>query len=438
MGGVLSVQTAVPCTLVVAYLVVYRVILWIFNPLNVCTDRKGINDGSLPKKVSEIPWSNELKFFLNGRTVRLINPDPGELLATYIRDKAGLKGTKLGCEEGGCGACTVVLRKDDGTIAVNSCLRPLCTNDGMSITTVEGIGSVSSGLSAEQASIVSHNGTQCGYCTPGWISNSHARNMATEEGSMPEISGVEIDQYFDGNICRCTGYKPILKAIRESSAKSCSDASTCRTTGICSNTGGPSCHTPIEDIGSNHIQHALGVSGVGSGAGRRSTPRGSRGPGGGGAGGGSEDPQPLHFFNPSTNTHWYRPVDLSQLCSVLQEYRSVAGAVQLVGGNTSIGVTKYFNDTAPYNSQDKYSVFVDMNSIPELCESVYDPVAKTLRAGATATLTELITLLNAHANRPTDSDVGLVDHYSVFSVTAHHLRRIANTQVCIADDERLS
>lgn len=99
--------------------------------------------------------------------MELYNPNPKVLLAHYIRDTAGLHGTKLGCEEGGCGACTVSLTKKEGTRSINSCLRPLCANDGMGIMTVEGIGSVQSGLSVEQQSIVENNGTQCGFCTPG-------------------------------------------------------------------------------------------------------------------------------------------------------------------------------------------------------------------------------------------------------------------------------
>ena len=166
---------------------------------------------------SRIVWSNVLTVFLNGEIVQLVNPDPTALLSSFIRDDRGLKGTKLGtlatmryffsndtiilfnsgCEEGGCGACTVVLTREcpsDSTsitnISVNSCLRPLCANDGMAITTIEGwlpsdplnlnlisrtwfikrnigIGSVREGLSEEQSRLVKCNGTQCGFCTPG-------------------------------------------------------------------------------------------------------------------------------------------------------------------------------------------------------------------------------------------------------------------------------
>lgn len=114
-------------------------------------------------QMHDIQWSNKLTIFVNGSAVTLINPNPSDLLSTFIRDSLGLKGTKLGCEEGGCGACTVVLTKSDGEIvSVNSCLRPLCTNDGLAITTVEGVGSIKSGLSVEQQRLVDKNGTR--YC----------------------------------------------------------------------------------------------------------------------------------------------------------------------------------------------------------------------------------------------------------------------------------
>lgn len=124
-------------------------------------------------QMHDIQWSNKLTVFLNGSAVTLINPNPSDLLSTFIRDSLGLKGTKLGCEEGGCGACTVVLTRADGEIvSVNSCLRPLCANDGLAITTVEGVGSIKSGLSVEQQRLVDQNGTR--YSSTIWIDmNTH-------------------------------------------------------------------------------------------------------------------------------------------------------------------------------------------------------------------------------------------------------------------------
>jgi aerobic-type carbon monoxide dehydrogenase small subunit (CoxS/CutS family) len=307
------------------------------------------------KRLSDIAWSNELSFMLNGATVKLVNPDPTELLATFIRDKAGLKGTKLGCEEGGCGACTVVL---NDVHSVNSCLRFLCAVDGMSVTTVEGLGSLRKGLSDEQKGIVDKNGTQCGFCTPGWVTNMHALNQSVINGDRPPPSHQEIEHYFDGNICRCTGYKPILDAafsvIPHKHDNECSGTcggEGCTKSGLCA----------IEDLakGSGHSTCAP----LTSQARKKSTSlRSTRSI----TGNGSDSLVPLCFHRSNTNTWWYRPVCLDDLCAVLREYQSQSSEVQIMGGNTSVGVTKYLNKTAPYNSPDKYTVVVDVNAISDM------------------------------------------------------------------------
>lgn len=185
-----------------------------------------------------ITWKNSISFLLNGQEIVVPNPDPDQLLSTYIRETAGLTGTKIGCAEGGCGACTVVLtspstaasRSLSGSSAssaviksVNSCLRPLCANDGAAITTVEGLGSVQSGLGREQQSLIDNNGTQCGFCAAGWVTNMHALNASTEGA----LTTQQIETYLDGNLCRCTGYMPILKAFKTFAC--CGDTTKCDT-----------------------------------------------------------------------------------------------------------------------------------------------------------------------------------------------------------------
>ena len=107
------------------------------------------------------------------------NPDPTVLLTDYLHG-IGLTGTKVGCGQGGCGACTVMLSHRDPHTgapvhrAINACLRPLCALDGMMVTTTEGIGNVHDGLDPVQHCIAMHNGTQCGFCTPGFVMNAHA------------------------------------------------------------------------------------------------------------------------------------------------------------------------------------------------------------------------------------------------------------------------
>ncbi|WP_156120389.1 2Fe-2S iron-sulfur cluster-binding protein [Neosynechococcus sphagnicola] len=158
--------------------------------------------------------ANQLVFWLNGDRMGLTNPDPTVLLVEYLHS-IGLTGTKVGCGQGGCGACTVMLSQlAPGTgrpvhRAVNACLRPLCAVDGMMVTTIEGIGNVHSQLDPTQYLIAANNGTQCGFCTPGFVMNTHALLQ-----QKPMASQQEIEDIFGGNLCRCTGYRPILQAMR--------------------------------------------------------------------------------------------------------------------------------------------------------------------------------------------------------------------------------
>lgn len=110
----------------------------------------------------------ELVFTVNGVEHRVSNPDPSILLVDYLRDTLGLTGTKVGCGEGGCGACTCIcVGADEVPRAINACLRLLCACDGLTITTTEGLGSQARGFSAAQTAIADGQGSQCGFCTPG-------------------------------------------------------------------------------------------------------------------------------------------------------------------------------------------------------------------------------------------------------------------------------
>ena len=158
-------------------------------------------------------FTSDVSFYLNGRRVDLRNVSPSLLLVDFLREQ-GLTGAKIACGEGGCGACTVMLsRLDRGRttvehVAINSCLRPVCAVDGMEVTTVESLGSVRTGLDPVPYRVAAHNGSQCGFCTPGVVMSAHA--FLCEH---PHPSAREIEQSLDGNICRCTGYKRILEAI---------------------------------------------------------------------------------------------------------------------------------------------------------------------------------------------------------------------------------
>lgn len=164
-------------------------------------------------------YSNCIEFVLNGKKMVLEEGsfDPTMSLASWLRlDETNLKGTKIGCGEGGCGACTVLVSSFDPitkTIrhrSVNSCLMPVAQVHHQTITTVEGLGSVETGLNPIQQAFVEHHGTQCGYCTPGFIMNGYSLLLEN-----PTPTTHQIDEHFDGNLCRCTGYRGIQEAMRE-------------------------------------------------------------------------------------------------------------------------------------------------------------------------------------------------------------------------------
>jgi aerobic carbon-monoxide dehydrogenase small subunit len=132
--------------------------------------------------------------------------EPRLTLADFLRETCHLTGTHLGCEHGVCGACTVLV---DGA-AVRSCLMFAVQADGAAVTTIEGLGGKDGELSRVQAAFRDCHGLQCGYCTPGFVVSVTA---FLEEN--PDPTDREIREALSGNLCRCTGYQGILKAVRQ-------------------------------------------------------------------------------------------------------------------------------------------------------------------------------------------------------------------------------
>ena len=135
----------------------------------------------IEEKAEDTPTKGAINFHINGESYSIKDPDPSLLLVDYLRStEVGLTGTKHPCGQGGCGGCTVMLSYFDQhkesvvNVSINSCLRPVASLDGMEITTVEGLGSVDSEVSPVQYAIAKNNGSQCGYCTPGFVMNMHS------------------------------------------------------------------------------------------------------------------------------------------------------------------------------------------------------------------------------------------------------------------------
>ena len=149
-----------------------------------------------------------IRLTLNGRPVTLAGAH-GKTLLNALRDDAGLTGTKEGCAEGECGACTVWL---DG-IAVMSCLVPVERADGCRVVTVEGLAGDGGALHPVQDAFVQEGAVQCGYCTPGLLMS--AANLLAE---LPHPDADEVNQALTGNLCRCTGYYTIRRAVERAAA----------------------------------------------------------------------------------------------------------------------------------------------------------------------------------------------------------------------------
>ncbi|PZC82143.1 hypothetical protein B5X24_HaOG210951 [Helicoverpa armigera] len=158
-----------------------------------------------------------IKFKINGKEYTVDGKfGPDVSLNEYIRSVAGLRGTKAMCHEGGCGACVVAARaalppdNQLKTFAVNSCLVSVLSCHGWEVTTVEGIGNRIKGYHDIQSRLAKFNGTQCGFCTPGWIMNMYS----LYESKNKTLTSVEVENSFASNMCRCTGYRPIADAFK--------------------------------------------------------------------------------------------------------------------------------------------------------------------------------------------------------------------------------
>ncbi len=147
----------------------------------------------------------EIAFVLNGAPVRTTSA-PTRTLLDWLRDERGLTGTKEGCNEGDCGACTVMITEPGGKpCALNACILFLPQLHGKAVRTVEGLSGPGGQLHPVQQAMVEHHGSQCGFCTPGFVvamAAAHARGRTDHADALA------------GNLCRCTGYAPILRAAR--------------------------------------------------------------------------------------------------------------------------------------------------------------------------------------------------------------------------------
>ncbi|KAJ9312680.1 hypothetical protein DTO271D3_7071 [Paecilomyces variotii] len=314
-------------------------------------------------------YDDTLRFYLNGTKVTLDCVDPEITLLEYLRG-IGLTGTKLGCAEGGCGACTVVVSHINPTTkklyhaSVNACLAPLVSVDGKHVITVEGIGDVKNPHAIQQRMAVG-NGSQCGFCTPGIVMSLYAliRNN-------PEPSEHVVEEAFDGNLCRCTGYRPILDAAQSFSVtKGCGKALANGGSGCCmeqQNGSGGCCKSSTADEP---------INGDGPTFARPDFI--------------PYNPDTELIFPPALKKHqfkplafgnkrkkWYRPTTLQQLL----EIKSVYPSAKLIGGSTETQIEVKFKAM-------RYDASVYVGDIAELRQ--YTLKDDHLELGANVSLTDL-------------------------------------------------
>ncbi|XP_069792527.1 xanthine dehydrogenase/oxidase-like isoform X2 [Narcine bancroftii] len=317
---------------------------------------------------------------VNGAFHDVKDEDPLMNLSEYLRNILQHFGTKVMCHEGGCGCCVVVVEYDDPMKpekrvikSINSCLFPigsLLSLKNHHVITIEALGSKNKSLHPIQQRLADYNGSQCGYCSPGFVMQMYGllKNNATPTNQ-------EVEDSFDGNVCRCTGYRPILDAMKSfvnDSAKNqrgffidIEDLKTC-----------PKTNQLCKQSHLNRIGPCTGQA--------KSTDN-------------------LLF---STNTiKWYQPTKLTELYMLLQEHSDKA--IKIINGNTAKGV---------YKNDGPYQVFLDVKGIPDLYTVSMEP-----------------SCLKVYSNVSLNSLIGYLKQYSdqspTYNVIASHLLKIANGPV---------
>lgn len=366
-----------------------------------------------------VAYSSSITVFVNGkkRNVSASNlpRGPYTTLLQFLRAE-GLTGTKLGCGEGGCGACTVMLSwaKEDESgerkihhINANACLTPICALDGYHITTVEGIGGIRQGMHPVQQRIAAAHGSQCGFCTPGIV-----MSVYTILRNKPDATPHEIEESLDGNLCRCTGYRPILDA-----AKSLS-----KVKGCCGGGAGGGC--PCFDGangGSTETKADLAESKASENVVRNNTCKYANE---------QEDfetamqeqglsepifppalmrhtPRPIRIEG--ENVVFYQPTSLENLTALKQQFPQA----RLVNGNTEVQIETKFKLL-------HYDTIINPTNVPELTQ--FHVLDDGVRVGGSVTLSDL----SQHIDR-----IKGVEPYKLRGLVAiqHMLRWFASNQI---------
>ncbi|KAH8271375.1 hypothetical protein KR018_007791, partial [Drosophila ironensis] len=299
------------------------------------------------------------------RTVNLTNLPPDITLNTFIREQAQLTATKFMCQEGGCGACICVVRDGRRSWAVNSCLTLLNTCSDLEIVTAEGLGNRRTGYNPIQKRLAKMNGTQCGFCSPGFVMNMYGL-LEQNDG---KVTMSEVENSFGGNICRCTGYRPILDAMKSFA--------------VDSNVAVPEECADIEDLQPRNCpKTGLECS--------------------------ENCKQPRSSLVYDDGSQWHWPKNLAELFAALDKVKD-SEEYMLVAGNTAHGV---------YRRSLNIKHFIDVNGVEELHQ--HSLVDNQLRLGANLSLTQTMDIIRIVSKRT---------GFEYLEVLWNHIDLIANVPV---------
>ncbi|XP_060170009.1 aldehyde oxidase 4-like [Lycium barbarum] len=339
--------------------------------------------------------NGNLVFAVNGERFELTCVDPSTTLLQFLRYHASFKSPKLGCGEGGCGACVVLVSKYDSKLnrvedfSVSSCLTLLCSLNGCAITSSDGLGNTRDGYHPIHQRFAGFHASQCGFCTPGMCMSFFSALINADKGNKPDpppgfskLTSSEAEKAIAGNLCRCTGYRPIADACKSFASD-----------------------VDIEDLGLNTFWQN----------GDSKETKVSKLP--------PYDPSKNlvtypEFLKNESGTHldstrysWFSPVSIEELESLLKHSVSEnVGSVKIVVGNTGTG---YYKETQ------RYDQYIDLRRIPDL--SILNRDCKGIEIGATVTISRVISFLNE------GTDVNLGSYGEMVSQKlAQHMQKIAN------------
>ncbi|KAJ4833862.1 aryl-alcohol oxidase 2 [Turnera subulata] len=342
-----------------------------------------------------MPKNSNLVFAVNGQRFELSSVEPSTTLLEFLRTQTTFKSVKLSCGEGGCGACVVLLSKYDPEtdqvedFTVSSCLTLLCSVNRCSVTTTEGLGNSKDGFHPIHQRLTDFHASQCGFCTPGICMSLFGALINAEKTDRPaappgfsKLTVAEAEKSVAGNLCRCTGYRPIVDACKSFAAD-----------------------VDIEDLGCNSFWNR----------------------------GGTQEPKmtasPIYNGNHKVCTFpeflkneikssllldskgysWFTPHSIDEVHSLLNVGDNGA-RVKLVVGNTS---------TSYYKEQECYYKYVDLRHIPEL--SVIRKDQTGIEFGATVTISKAIKVLKEESKGEFGPECEMM-----FKRVAVHMEKIAS------------